>query len=183
MKALRKVRNNPHHHLTNLIRGNVLLSSFVKSVLDKKITPRYTLIINTMLYIKEVEPMIQQISDAELEIMKIVWGNPEEVTLFPYIMDGLAAKGKPCQKNTLIVLLSRLMNKGFLSAKKIGRRNEYTTLVSETEYQTAQTKNFLDKIYEGSAKGLVSNLIFGDLLADEEYEELKRLLEKGKGQQ
>jgi BlaI family penicillinase repressor len=127
--------------------------------------------------------MVQQISDAELEIMKIVWGNQSEVTLFPYIMDGLAARGKPCQKNTLIVLLSRLMNKGFLSAKKIGRRNEYTTLVSETEYQTAQTKNFLDKIYEGSAKGLVSNLIMGDLLADEEYEELKRLLEKGKGQQ
>ncbi len=86
--------------------------------------------------------MVQQLSDAELEIMKIVWGNPEEVTLFPYIMDGLAARGKPCQKNTLIVLLSRLMNKGFLSAKKIGRRNEYTTLVSETEYQTTQTKHF-----------------------------------------
>lgn len=127
--------------------------------------------------------MIQQLSDAELEIMKIVWGNPDEATLFPYVMDGLAARGKPCQKNTLIVLLSRLMNKGFLSAKKIGRRNEYTTLVSETEYQTTQTKHFLDKIYEGSVKGLVSNLILGDLLADGEYEELKRLLEKGRGQQ
>ena len=114
--------------------------------------------------------MIQQISDAELEIMKIVWGNPQKVTLFPYIMDGLAARGKPCQKNTLIVLLSRLMNKGFLSARKIGRHNEYTTLVSETEYQTAQTKSFLNKIYEGNVKGLVSNLIMGDLLADEEYE-------------
>ena len=124
--------------------------------------------------------MIQPLSDSELEIMKIVWGNPEQVTLFPYIMDGLAAKGRPCQKNTLIVLLSRLMNKGFLSAKKIGRHNEYTTLISETEYQTAQTKHFLDRIYEGSAKGLVSNLIMGDLLADEEYEELKKLLEKGK---
>ncbi|GFI03385.1 penicillinase repressor [Lachnospiraceae bacterium] len=146
-------------------------------------TSCYILIINTMLYIKEDKTVVQQISDAELEIMKIVWGNPEDVTLFPYIMDRLAARGKPCQKNTLIVLLSRLMNKGFLSAKKIGRRNEYTTLVSEAEYQTAQTKNFLDKIYEGSAKGLVSNLIMGDLLADEEYEELKRLLEKGKGQQ
>ena len=112
-----------------------------------------------------------------------MWGNPEEVTWFPYIMDGLAAKGTPCQKNTLIVLLSRLINKGFLSAKKIGRRNEYTTLVSEAEYQTAQTKNFLDKIYEGSAKGLVSNLIMGDLLTDEEYEDLKKLLEKGKEQQ
>ena len=127
--------------------------------------------------------MVQQISDAELEIIKIVWGNTEEVTLFPYIMEGLAARGKPCQKNTLIVLLSRLMNKGFLSARKIGRRNEYTALVSEKEYQTAQTKNFLDRIYEGSAKGLVCNLIMGDLLADEEYEELKGLLEKGKGKE
>lgn len=121
-----------------------------------------------------------QISDAELEIMKIVWGNPEEVTLFAYIMDALAARGRPCQKNTLIVLLSRLVNKGFLSARKIGRRNEYTPRVSEAEYRTAQTKHFLDKIYEGNAKGLVSNLIMGDLLTDGEYEELKALLEKGR---
>ena len=124
--------------------------------------------------------MLQQLSDAELEIMKIVWENPSEVTLFPYIMDKLAARGKACQKNTLIVLLSRLMNKGFLSAKKIGRRNEYTALISETQYRTAQTKNFLNKIYEGDVRELVCNLISGDLLAEEEYEELKKLLEKGR---
>ena len=124
--------------------------------------------------------MAQQLSDAELEIMKIVWGNPGEVTLFPYILEALAARGRPCQKNTLIVLLSRLMNKGFLSARKIGRHNEYTALIPEADYQRAQTRNFLDKLYEGSAKGLVSALITGDLLTDEEYEELKKLLEEGK---
>ena len=115
--------------------------------------------------------MVQQISDAELEIMKIIWGNPAETTLFSYIMEALAERGKPCQKNTLIVLLSRLVNKGFLSAEKIGRRNEYTTLVSEEQYQTVQTRHFLNKIYEGSAKGLVSNLIAGDMLTDAEYED------------
>lgn len=123
--------------------------------------------------------MIQQISDAELEIMKIVWANREDATLFAYLTEELAAKGKPWQKNTLITLLNRLVNKGFLKAIKIGRRNEYTPLVSEQEYQTAQTKKFLNKIYEGNVKGLVSNLIQGDLLADGEYEELKQLLEKG----
>ena len=125
--------------------------------------------------------MIPQLSDAELEIMKIIWGNrSQEVTRFPYIMDGLAARGKPCQKNTLIVLLSRLINKGFLNARKIGRRNEYTPLVSEAEYQAVQTKHFMDKIYEGNATGLVSTLISGDLLTDEEYGELKKLLERGR---
>lgn len=124
--------------------------------------------------------MNQQLSDAELEIMKIVWANPGEVTLFSEIMDALAARGRPCQKNTLIVLLSRLMNKGFLSARKLGRRNEYTALVSASSYQTAQTRTFLDKLYEGSAAGLVTGLIRGDLLTEEEYGELKRLLEKGR---
>ena len=125
--------------------------------------------------------MIPQLSDAELEIMKIIWGNrSREVTRFPYIMDGLAARGKPCQKNTLIVLLTRLIHKGFLNARKIGRRNEYTPLVSEAEYQAVQTKHFLDKIYEGNATGLVSTLISGDLLTDEEYGELKKLLERGR---
>ena len=120
-----------------------------------------------------------QISDAELEIMKIVWNNPESPTLFSYIMNELAAKDRPCQKNTLIVLLSRLVNKGFLQAKKKGRRNEYTPRVPEAQYQTVKTKHFLNKIYGGNIGGLVTSLISADRLTDEEYEELKRLLEKG----
>lgn len=120
--------------------------------------------------------MLLQLSDAELDIMKIVWAG-EDPALFAFIMAELAARGKTWQKNTVITLLSRLMDKGYLKAKKFGRRNEYTALISETDYQTAQTKHFLDRIYEGSVKGLVSNLIQGDLLSDGEYEELKRLLE------
>ena len=122
--------------------------------------------------------MLQQISDAELEIMRVVWAKNKEPSLFAELTDELAAKGRPWQKNTLITLLNRLVNKGFLKAKKIGRRNEYTPLVSEAEYQTAQTKHFLEKLYEGSASGLVATLISGDLLTDEEYGELRQMLEK-----
>ncbi|EOS24979.1 hypothetical protein C804_04853 [Lachnospiraceae bacterium A4] len=122
--------------------------------------------------------MLQQISDAELEIMRVVWAKNKEPLLFAELTDELAAKGRPWQKNTLITLLNRLVNKGFLKAKKIGRRNEYTPLVSEAEYQTAQTKHFLEKLYEGSASGLVATLISGDLLTDEEYSELRQMLEK-----
>lgn len=101
------------------------------------------------------------------------------IFLLPFFLtDELAAKGRPWQKNTLITLLNRLVNKGFLKAKKIGRRNEYTPLVSEAEYQTAQTKHFLEKLYEGSASGLVATLISGDLLTDDEYDELRQMLER-----
>ena len=109
---------------------------------------------NTMSYLKEEIKMVQQISDAEFEIMKVVWANGEKPTLFASLTADLAAKGKPWQ--------------------------EYTPLVSDSDYRKTQTKNFLYKIYEGDAKWLVSDLISGDLLTDEEYEELKKLLEKGR---
>lgn len=123
--------------------------------------------------------MIQKISDAELEIMKIIWGNREETTLFAYLMEELAAKGKPWQKNTLITLLGRLTAKGFLAAKKHGRKNEYTPLISEEQYQEAQTQNFLAKIYEGNAKGLVATLIQKEMISAADYEELRQFWGKG----
>ncbi len=125
--------------------------------------------------------MVHSVSDAELEIMKVVWAN-EGPTLFAYLMEELAKKGKTWQKNTTITLLSRLMDKGFLKAKKTGIRNAYTALVSEKEYQTIQTKDLMDKIFEGSAAGLVSNLIQSDLLDEGEYDALKSLLQRGNQQ-
>ena len=122
--------------------------------------------------------MIPQVSDSELELMKIVWANGGQA-LYAQIMEALVQTGRTWQKNTIITLLSRLVEKGLLKTNKIGRRNEYTALVSEADYQAAQTQTFLKKLYEGSAKGLVSTLIQRELLSAEDYEELKRFWADG----
>ena len=92
----------------------------------------------------------------------------------------LAETGNCWQKNTVITLLSRLVEKGLLKTNKIGRRNEYTSLVSRTDYQAAQTQTFLNKFYEGDARGLVSTLISGEMISAEEYEELRRFWAAGR---
>lgn len=121
---------------------------------------------------------IPQVSDSELELMKIVWAN-EGTALYAHIMEELAKTGHTWQKNTVITLLSRLVEKGLLKTKKLGRRNEYTAVVSEADYQAAQTQTLLNKLYEGSAKGLVSTLIQREMLSPEDYEELKAFWEGG----
>ena len=78
---------------------------------------------------------MQQISDYELELMKIIWANGG-AALYVEIVKALEDKGTPWTKNTIITLSSRLIGKGFLRTNKIGRRNEYTAVVSEGEYQT-----------------------------------------------
>lgn len=122
--------------------------------------------------------MNAQVSDSELELMKIVWSQGGTAR-YAQIMEELSRTGRTWQKNTVITLLSRLVEKGMLRTSKIGRRNEYSALVSEEDYLTAQTQNLLNKLYEGSAKGLVSTLIQRDLLSAEDYEELRRFWEKG----
>lgn len=117
--------------------------------------------------------MIQQVSDFELELMKTIWGNGGSA-LYAEIVKALETKGTPATKNTIISLLSRLIKKGYLSSKKAGRQNTYTALVSEMEYQEAQTETFLKKVYEGNAKGLISTLIQKDFISADDYEKLKK---------
>ncbi len=120
---------------------------------------------------------MQQVSDYELELMKAIWGNGG-TALYAEIAEALANKGMQWTKNTMITLLSRLIDKGCLTTSKIGRRNQYTALISEEEYQITQTEHFVKKIYEGDVKGLVSALIRTDQLTAEDYEELKAYWEK-----
>ena len=121
---------------------------------------------------------VPQISDSELELMKIIWENGG-TALYAQIMEALQKAGRTWQKNTVITLLSRLADKGFLKTNKIGRRNEYTAAVSEAEYQAAQTRTLLNKFYSGDAKGLVLTLLRQELFSEEDYEEVKQFWEKG----
>lgn len=121
---------------------------------------------------------MQQVSDYELELMKIIWANGG-TALYAEIVKVLEEKGTPWTKNTIITLLSRLTSKGFLKTHKTGFRNQYIAIVLETDYQETQTKSLLDKLYEGNAKGLVSTLIEKDLLSPDDIEDLKRYWEGG----
>ena len=120
--------------------------------------------------------MVQQVSDAELLLMKIIWGRGGKA-LYAQILEELTATGNTWQKNTIITLLSRLVEKGLVKTNKIGRRNEYTAIVSEADYQAMQTKKFLDRLYAGNVRGLVATLIQSDMLTPEDYEELKKYWE------
>lgn len=120
---------------------------------------------------------IHNISDSELELMKIIWQKGGKA-LLAEIMEQLSQQGNSWQNNTVITLLSRLVEKKLLKTNKIGRKNEYRAIVSEEEYQTSQTQTLVDKLYEGKAKGLLLTLLQNNMLSDEDREELKHFWER-----
>lgn len=127
--------------------------------------------------------MAQQISESELILMKIIWKNGG-VALYSRIMEELEndhSDGKrdiPWKTNTVLTLLSRLVEKKFLKVRKIGRRNEYVAVVTEGEYQATQTHSFLDRVYGGNVRNLVSTLLWQDILSAQELKEIEEFWKK-----
>ncbi len=95
--------------------------------------------------------MLQQISESELTLMQIIWQN-EGHALYSQIMEQLAAQQNDWKKNTVLTLLSRLVEKGYLHTSKIGRRNEYAAMITQQEYQAPKRKALFTKFTAAAPK-------------------------------
>lgn len=89
------------------------------------------------------------------------------------------AELRPMAQTTLLTLLSRLAEKGFIRAEKQGRSSVYTPLVSREDYQASQSKRFVDRLFGGSMSAFASALTASGI-PKEDLAELRRLLEEGK---
>lgn len=113
-----------------------------------------------------------QISDSELELLKIIWENEGRI-LFSELVSILHKRGSNWKNNTILTFLSRLTEKNILKVNKIGRRNEYVAKLTEKEYLENQTDDFIHNVYEGDVKGLISTLVDKNLISSKEIDELK----------
>ena len=118
---------------------------------------------------------IKSLPDSELKVMTVIWNNKRKMSTGE-ILSEIKDETK-WKLSTLQIILSRLVEKGFLATEKIGRFNYYTPLVDFNKYKKCETKRFIQKIYGNSSVKLIASLIEGgDSLSKEDIEELKRLL-------
>ncbi|EPI6126211.1 BlaI/MecI/CopY family transcriptional regulator [Listeria monocytogenes] len=122
---------------------------------------------------------IKSISKSELEVMKIIWDFGRAVQ-YADVAGKLEEKNYSWKKNTVLTFLTRLVEKNLLNVKKVGRKNEYYALVSENEYLERQTETFVEEIYEGDVKGLITNLVQNDLISPDELEDLQQFWKRMK---
>jgi BlaI family penicillinase repressor len=117
-----------------------------------------------------------RISQAELEVMKILWKINEPVSTGDICKELSERMG--WERSTVRTLLKRLTEKGSVITKKYNVLS-YLPVVSEKEYCDLQTKSFVERLYGGSAKRLVSSLVENYNLTPSEIEELRDLLKSG----
>lgn len=124
---------------------------------------------------------LKRLPDSELDIMLIIWDAGKPVNR-SYIESKINEK-KNLASTTILSLLSRLTEKGFVQCKKEGKSNIYTSLVNEDDYIQNEGKSILEKLYGNSLKNFVAALYDGKKVDQDELTELREFLDKTKEEQ
>ncbi|MFR2022973.1 MAG: BlaI/MecI/CopY family transcriptional regulator [Clostridia bacterium] len=120
----------------------------------------------------------KRLPDAELSVMQAVWAHGGEVSRGD--IEGALASHS-WSVNTINTYLTRLCDKGYLSARREGRSNFYTPLVSQEKYREFDSRSVLQRLYGGSLGSFVAALTAEKPLAQSEIDELRRYLDEMSG--
>lgn len=111
-----------------------------------------------------------KISDAELEILEVLWTAGEALNANE-IRTRLNEK-KDWERTTVLTLIRRLLDKGVITQEK-QEVYYYSPLVERSAYVKEETKSFLNKFFKGNAKNLAAALIEDENLSRDDIEELR----------
>ena len=126
----------------------------------------------------------KRLTPLETLIMNVLWD--ESPAAVKQVQERLTAV-KPMAYNTVLTIMRILRDKGFVVSEREGRSDLYRPVVTREDMGRRSLGEVIDSFFSGSAEALVSQLLDGQSLTDEELTairaELDKTLERRKGDQ
>lgn len=118
---------------------------------------------------------LPQISDAEFEVMDVIW------KYAPLSTNGITdrlSKQKDWSPKTIHTMLTRLEKKGVITHEKESRVFVYTPCVKKSDYLAAQSRTLANRFFDGAMKQLVVSFLDQKELSPEDLAELQQILDQ-----
>ena len=122
---------------------------------------------------------IKKLPEAEFEVMKVVWANEPPITTSD-IMKHLGNK-KEWKIQTVVSLMLRLVERGFLRSEKLCKERTYFPLIIKEDYLKFETGNFIKHFHNNSFLDLVTTLYDDEALTDRDIDELLQWVKERRG--
>lgn len=117
---------------------------------------------------------LTRLPETEFEVMSVVWRNIPPVTTTTLMNQLGNEKGWKLQ--TLVTLLNRLAERGFLRSEKLGKERTYYPCVKQEDYIQYETEHFVKRYHGNSLYQLVNAFSGNNKLSEEEINELSSWL-------
>ena len=118
-----------------------------------------------------------QISDAEWQIMKVLWQEPSLTSA--EVMERLA-DSREWHANTVRTMLTRLQKKKVLEAAVVDKLYRYTPLLTRDECIGAASASFLSRVFDGAVTPMFAHFVKTNPLSKKDRAELERIIGKYK---
>jgi predicted transcriptional regulator len=115
------------------------------------------------------------LSEAQLELMHIVWDRGEVTVAEAW--KALSARRKVA-RNTVLTMLSRLEEKGWLRCDTAGHAHRYRAAVPREATLGTMIRRLVETAFGGSAEGLVLALLHGRGVSEEEARRIRDLIDR-----
>lgn len=117
---------------------------------------------------------MKNISEAELEVMQVLWAKGESTS---HEIISEVKKKKEWKNNTIMTLVSRLVNKEFIDVIREDKSLLiYKPKISEYDYKSKETNNFIEKLYNGSINNMLVAFAKSKKLSKKDLEDLIKLV-------
>jgi predicted transcriptional regulator len=113
------------------------------------------------------------LTDQELEIMKIIWRRGQVTVRDVY--EELLAQRKIAY-TTVMTMMGILESKKYLRKSQGDRAYLYRPARPQTEVVSGMVREFVNRLFNGSAKPLLVHLAENEQLGPEELDEVRRML-------
>ena len=113
---------------------------------------------------------VNRVSDAESAVMKVLWGSKTPMTERQILV--ALGKESDWSPTTIKTLLKRLLDKGAVQREK-KEVFHYVPVLSQAEFAKERTVDLVNRVFDGSAKSLVSAMLNNDILSDDDMDDLK----------
>lgn len=117
----------------------------------------------------------KRLPEAEFEIISIIWEYPPPLSTNDIISH--LNPSKTWKAQTVLTLLARLTERGFISSEKIGKERYFKPIVEKEAYVEFETNHFINKFYKNSVVKLVNSFYNGKQVSREEIEELRKWMD------
>ncbi|MGA2590096.1 MAG: BlaI/MecI/CopY family transcriptional regulator [Bryobacteraceae bacterium] len=109
----------------------------------------------------------------ELEIMKVVW--ERQTATVRDVYEALLERRKVAY-TTVMTMMKILENKGYLLRKQVDRAYLYRPAQPKNRVIRALVRDFVNRVFNGSAEPLLVHLIEDRRLTPDELDEIRRLI-------
>ena len=117
----------------------------------------------------------QHITDAEWEVMRVVWANSEVTSKF--VAEVLCEKMN-WKQATIKTLLNRLLEKNILKKREIGNKYIYSTDFTEKEVANSYILGTFDKICKTKVGEMIGKVIENSELSFDDLDLILKAVEK-----